>query len=284
MIDEILHIFIMPLVRPDWWRDKMGGRPLLIWLPMLGCPLVGSYLRWWYNGTPYVFTIMVVGSFWWSLFGCVATAASGALMMDCLPADERGQPKAAARDLNLHEWARRIPETGFPLLLATSMTWFPSHLAAFNWYFLIGGTISNVAWLMFITTIHPRDEPLDKDWQHLRYYFCPHYREYDDRRRCGVAGPELLAAELAAQQKQEAVAAAAAARGGGPADAFPEAGGGAAAKLCDSLCFAAAKRQPPGGRAAKRHDSEVGAETEPSRAPAAGAAAEDLVAAPLLAT
>ena len=71
--------------------EKMGGRPLLIWLPMLGCPLVGSYLRWWFNGTPYVFTIMVVGSTWWSLFGCVATAANGALMMDCLPADERGE-------------------------------------------------------------------------------------------------------------------------------------------------------------------------------------------------
>eukprot|EP01052_Picozoa_sp_SAG31_P019658 SAG31_NODE_1444_length_8321_cov_2.478716_8_plen_184_part_00 len=133
------------------------------------------------NGTPYIFTIMVVGSCWWSLFGCVATAASGALMMDCLPSDERGQPTAAARDLNLHEWARRIPETGFPLLLATSMTWFPSHLVAFNWYFLVGGTVSNIAWLIFITTIHPRDEPLDKDFQHLRYYFCPEYKYYGPR-------------------------------------------------------------------------------------------------------
>ena len=36
------------------------------------------------------------------------TAAGGALMMDCLPADEYGQPLAAARDMNLHAWAWRI--------------------------------------------------------------------------------------------------------------------------------------------------------------------------------
>jgi hypothetical protein len=70
-------------------------------------PVLSVRCRWW-NGTPYVFTQMIIGSLWWSIFGCAGTAAGGALMMDCLPADEYGQPLAAARDMNLHAWAWRI--------------------------------------------------------------------------------------------------------------------------------------------------------------------------------
>ena len=50
--------------------------------------------------------------------------------MDCLPADEDGGPLSAARDLNLLGWASRIPSTGFPVLLAGSFMWFPSHKAS----------------------------------------------------------------------------------------------------------------------------------------------------------
>ena len=36
---------------------------------------------------------------------------------------EYNRPLSASRDLNLHGWAGRIPETGFPLLLANSINW-----------------------------------------------------------------------------------------------------------------------------------------------------------------
>ena len=86
-------------------------------------------------------------------------------MMDCLPSDDRGQPLSAARDLNFHNWAWRLPETGFPLLTAWWMTTFPNHIDYFNVVFLIGGTIGNISWIMFITLVHPRDEKLDCDFQ-----------------------------------------------------------------------------------------------------------------------
>ena len=45
--------------------------------------------------------------------------------MDCLPSDDRGQPLSAARDLNFHNWAWRLPETGFPLLTVCGPGLFP---------------------------------------------------------------------------------------------------------------------------------------------------------------
>ena len=52
--------------------------------------------------------------------------------------------------------------------------------------FLLGGTIGNISWLMFVTLVHPRDEPLDRDFQCLRYIVNPHYREWDAKRRLGL--------------------------------------------------------------------------------------------------
>ena len=135
---------------------------------------------------------------WGSIIGPVAVSAGGSFMMDCLPSDERGVPLSAARDLNFHNWAWRIPETGFPLLTAYWMSTFPSHVDYFNVVFLLGGTISNISWLMFVTVIHPRDEPLDKSFQCLRYVINPEYREWDVKRRLGLVGPELVEEERAA--------------------------------------------------------------------------------------
>lgn len=116
-------------------------------------------------------------------------------MMDCLPSDKRGQPLSAARDLNFHNWAWRIPETGFPLITAYWMSTFPNHVDYFKVVFLLGGTIGNISWLMFVTLVHPRDEPLDRDWQCLRYIINPHYRDWDAKRRLGLVGPELVERE-----------------------------------------------------------------------------------------
>ena len=79
-------------------------------------------------------------------------------MMDCLPADSEGKPLSASRDLALHEWAGRIPETGFPLVLAGSFLWFPSHTVAFRTFFCISGAIGFVTSAIFIFLVHPRDE------------------------------------------------------------------------------------------------------------------------------
>ena len=56
----------------------------------------------------------------------------------------------------------------------------------FKVVFLLGGTIGNISWLMFVTLVHPRDEPLDRDFQCLRYIVNPHYREWDAKRRLGL--------------------------------------------------------------------------------------------------
>lgn len=29
---QILHVGMMPFIRPDYWRDRFGGRSLLIWV------------------------------------------------------------------------------------------------------------------------------------------------------------------------------------------------------------------------------------------------------------
>ena len=36
----------VPLARPDYWRDRIGGRPLLIWINILGVPLISPYVYW----------------------------------------------------------------------------------------------------------------------------------------------------------------------------------------------------------------------------------------------
>jgi Na+/melibiose symporter-like transporter len=193
IISQALYVFMVPAFRPDYWRDRVGARPLMLWINLLGVPLIGPYVYWYWNGTanmcaraPFLFlfvlpslvsllpadaaapgryTILLLWNVWGSIIGPVTTSAGGAFMMDCLPADDRGQPLSAARDLNFHNWAWRLPETGFPLLTAWWMTTFPNHIDYFNVVFLIGGTIGNISWIMFITLVHPRDEKLDCDFQ-----------------------------------------------------------------------------------------------------------------------
>ena len=165
---------------------------------IVGVPLISPYVYWYFNGSIYMFTIKLFRDMWGSIIGPIAVSAGGSFMMDCLPSDERGVPLSAARDLNFHNWAWRIPETGFPLLTAYWMSTFPSHIDYFNVVFLLGGTIGNISWLMFVTVIHPRDEPLDKSFQCLRYVTNPEYREWDAKRRLGLVGPELVEKERAA--------------------------------------------------------------------------------------
>jgi hypothetical protein len=43
---------------------------------------------------------------------------------------------------------------------------------------------------MFVFLIHPQNEPLDTSFQCTRHWY---WREYDEKRRAGLAGPERLA-------------------------------------------------------------------------------------------
>eukprot|EP01043_Picozoa_sp_COSAG02_P030350 COSAG02_NODE_1933_length_10319_cov_22.624168_5_plen_647_part_00 len=158
LVSQVLHIVIMPFIRPDYWRDRFGGRPLLIWTGFWGLGLTQPFAYAWLTGTQHLYTIIQLWTVWGCFLSCIGTAAAGALMMDCLPADAAGKPLSASRDLALHEWANRIPETGFPLLLGGSFLWFSSHQEAFRTFFCISGAIGFVTNAIFIFLVHPRDE------------------------------------------------------------------------------------------------------------------------------
>ena len=144
----------------------------------------------WLTGSPYLYTIIQLWTVLAQLLACIDTSASGAWTMDCLPADDEGRPLSAARDLNLLQWANKIPNTGFPLLLAASFAWFPTQEAAFVTYFVVGGCFGLVTNLMFVFLIHPQNDKLDTAFQCTRHWY---WKDYDKRRRLGLAGPERLA-------------------------------------------------------------------------------------------
>ena len=98
---------MMPMIRPDYWRDRFGGRSLLIWLGFIGLGLVQPFVYAAMTGSRWLYTVIQIWSVWGCFLGCVGTSASGAFTMDCLPADEDGRPLSAARDLNLLGWAPR---------------------------------------------------------------------------------------------------------------------------------------------------------------------------------
>ena len=43
---QFMFVIIVPFARPDYWRDRIGGRPLLIWVNLMGFPLIGCYIYW----------------------------------------------------------------------------------------------------------------------------------------------------------------------------------------------------------------------------------------------
>jgi hypothetical protein len=68
---------------------------------------------------------------------------------------DAGFSRACART---RSWAGLIPNTALPILLGSTMRWFPSHLVAFRCFFLIGGSISALAWLVMLLMVHPSSE------------------------------------------------------------------------------------------------------------------------------
>jgi hypothetical protein len=241
---QVLHIVMMPLIRPDYWRDRFGGRPLLIWTGFLSLGLLTPFVYAHFSGRQNLdhhplFTIIIVWQIWSMFLGCVATAAGGALMMDCLPSTDDGRPISASRDLALHEWAQHIPKTGFPLLAAmafvTPNAVFPTHIAAYQVFYCIGGVVGFVTCGMFIFLVHPKEEHLDKSFQCTRHWY---WAEYDKRRRLGLVGPEMRAAEDAAAHAHNEILLAkerqARMQKGLPPDDFEVTPG---ARCCDQLLF-----------------------------------------------
>jgi hypothetical protein len=62
VVGQVLHIGIMPLVRPDWWRDRFGGRPLLIWTRLLSLGWAQPFVYAALTGSPWLYTIIQLWS------------------------------------------------------------------------------------------------------------------------------------------------------------------------------------------------------------------------------
>lgn len=90
----------------------------------------------------------LIGTLYNAIAGSIASAASGAMQVDCLPCDDRGHPYAAAQDMNIYMWAMLLPVTGFPLLLGKSVSWFPSHDVAYSRFWLVGGCVDVLSYLL----------------------------------------------------------------------------------------------------------------------------------------
>ena len=76
----------------------------------------------------------------------------------------------SARDANLQSYAALIPSAILPMFLGGAMKWFPSHMAAFNSFYIVGGVISVVAWLMLGFFVHPPNELPGRSWQCTRHW------------------------------------------------------------------------------------------------------------------
>lgn len=84
------------------------------------------------------------------------------------------------RDFGIMGWAGRISMTFLPIAIGQAMKLFPTHAAAYKAFYLIGGSISLAAFLVFALLVHPRDEPLGLSMQCTRGVF---HAEYDKLRK-----------------------------------------------------------------------------------------------------
>ena len=209
-LGSFVPIFAISLLRPHKWRERFGGRQVVLWSSLLL-----------YFARPFSFVIWQ-GEFsvvlLWAVFQGVtlnglAVAAVGALPMDCLPADEDGKPLRPAQDLNFYNWGGLLTGLGFPILLGDSVSWFPTHRDAYAMYWIVGGSFGIVAYAILALLVHPQEEPLEKTCQCTRHWYR---KAFDDRRR-------------KRRQREQA----------GPVvgDGDELAGAGVGALLCDRLLF-----------------------------------------------
>jgi hypothetical protein len=53
-------------------------------------------------------------------------------------------------------WSGLITSTGFPILMGSSLNWFPSHMAAFTTFFYVGGTMGVIGFFGTALFVHPK--------------------------------------------------------------------------------------------------------------------------------
>jgi hypothetical protein len=151
----------------------------------------------------------------------LSVSAQGALPMDCLPCDDDGKPLRPARDMNFYSWGGLLSGTGLPILLGDSIKLFPSHTAAYSTFWVVGGLIGIVAYLVLALLVHPQQEPPGLSCQCTRRW----YRDDDDERR------------HCSRQENRSAAAAAAFGDHFSDDDDDDVGAGLGAMLCDKLLF-----------------------------------------------
>ena len=100
-----------------------------------------------------VFCLAIVDA----IYGGLTVGPSGAFMADCLPAGEDGQPRNAARDIQLFSLAGSIPGLVLPVATGAAFKLFSSEAAAFRMFYLVGGSLSLLT-LPLILLINPYKE------------------------------------------------------------------------------------------------------------------------------
>ena len=131
----------------NYWRDTVGGRQICLgfgpWAltGIIGflCPF--TYVLFSYpteiSSARILYTVVLFWTIWNNLFGGFASAGGGALGIDVLPVDPAtGRTKNPARDQGLQGYAAQIPNVFLPMFLGGAMKWFPSHLMAFNTFYV----------------------------------------------------------------------------------------------------------------------------------------------------
>ena len=181
MITTFLSVVCIATLKPHWWRERFGGRQVILWTMLLNY-FVRSFT---FAFLPGRFTLVVLWTIFQGVMGSIATAAQGAIQMDCLPCDDNGKPLRAAYDMNMYVWGSLIPVTGFPLLLGKAVTWFPSHQLAYSYFWFVGGLVGLVAYAILALLVHPQEEPLDRSCQCTRRFYR---RERDKRHRLREGG------------------------------------------------------------------------------------------------
>jgi hypothetical protein len=166
-------------------------------------------------GDDSVFTLFICWSVVNVSLGAICNVSGDALMMDCLPSVRRrccmlmvphdevaenatrtqgrdGRPSDPARDWGLMGYADRISGLILPPVMGQIIKLWPTHAQAYKSFFLIGGSLTAVSFLIFALAVHPLDEPLGLRLQCTRHLF---HRRYDEevvdfgrmearRRRC----------------------------------------------------------------------------------------------------
>lgn len=81
-----------------------------------------------------------------------------------------GRASNPARDSSLQGFAGQIPNVILPMMLGGAIRWFPSHLHAFNTFYVVGGLISIASWWILALFVHPPNERPGRSWQCTRHW------------------------------------------------------------------------------------------------------------------